>query len=165
MTDIDPLVHRAAAILRSSPEPGWDAIRAQVIAAVRATPRHAWPLQTSTPPGPPSEGSVYISDHVLRSTVARELRRTYLCQPTAIDIEFNATELRALTITITASYGAHLHTLAERIRATTAQIITGLYAHHGTSARAHIDIIITDILTGDPLTPESYPDRGDPTHP
>lgn len=161
MTNPDSILDRAAAILRSTSDPGWDAASEQIIAAVRAAPRHGWPLETDTPPGPPDEGSVYITDHVLRSTVARELRRTYLCQPTAIDIDFDGTELRALTIHVTGSYGAHLHTLAERIRATTADIITDLYAHHGATARAHIDIIITDVAVGDPLTPET---PSDPHH-
>lgn len=155
MTDDDPLLHRAAAILRSTPEQGWDAISEQVVAAVRNTPKHASPLQTNTPPGPPREGTVYITDHVLRSTLAQALQRTYLCRPTAIEIEFTGTELLALTINITGSYGAHLHTLAERIRSTTADVITDLFADNGAHARAHIDIVITDVVTGDPLTPQA----------
>lgn len=153
MTGPDPLVHRAASILRSTPEPGWDAISDDVLAAVRNTPRRGWPLHADTPPGPPPGGAVFVSDHVLRSTIAAHLRRAYLCVPTAIDVHVDGHRLRALSIDITGSYGAHLHTLADQIRTTTADIIDELFGTHGADARTSIDITITDIVTGDPLDP------------
>lgn len=150
MNQPSDLLSHAGDFLRTTPEPGWDAIAARVIAAVRATPRPGgWPLLADTP-SRPGQGHIYVSDHVVRSTLAVTLRERYLCAPTAIELDIDDGALRAVHIEITGSYGTELHQLAERIRATTADTITELLGTPNTK-RGPINITITNIVTGDPL--------------
>lgn len=99
--------------------------------------------------GQPCRGDIYVTDHVVRSTLAVTLRERYLCAPTAIELDIDNGALRAVHIEITGSYGTELHQLADRIRATTADLL-------GTpnTKRGPINITITNIVTGDPCTPE-----------
>ena len=95
-------------------------------------------------------GHLYISENVVRSTLAVTLRQLYLCAPTAIQFDINDGTLRAVHMEVTASYGTDLRRLAERIRATTADTIIELLGAAATN-RGPIDITITDVVTGDPI--------------
>ena len=152
MTEPDPLLRRAASFLRTSPEPGWEAISARVLAAVHAAPRASWPLRTISSMA--GQGAVFISDHALRSIIARELRRRYLCQPTRVSFVVDGTELRAVEITITGSYGTQLLQLGNAIRESVINLIVdilgGPAGTNGGTGRP-IDVIVTDVVEGDPL--------------
>lgn len=148
MNDPRDLLAQAGSFLRAQPEPGWDAIASRVIAAVRATPRPGgWPLAADGPdlPGP---GHLYVSENVLRSTLAVVLRQRYLCAPTSIQFDIDGDALRAVHIEVTGSYGTALHRLGHHLRATTAETIIELL---GDTAGGPIDVTITDVVTGDPL--------------
>jgi hypothetical protein len=160
MTDPDPYLSRAASFLRDAPEPGWDAISDRVLAAVRATPRHGWPLQAAPLPDEVGTGALFVSDHALRAILARELRRRYLCLPTAITFTVDPHDDRLLSgvhLDITGSYGTELRLLGDQIRATVAQIVHDVLGANETNDSANrvqpIDVTITDIVTGDPLHP------------
>ena len=150
MSQPGDLLSQAGGFLRAAPEPGWDAIAARVIAAVRATPSPGgWPL-IADGPDHPGQGHLYISENVIRSTLAVTLRQLYLCAPTAIEFGLDDGTLRSVHIEVTGSYGTELRTLADRIRATTRDTVTELLGVTAT-IRGPIDITITDVVTGDPL--------------
>ena len=157
MTEPDPFLSRAASFLRDTPEPGWDAISDRVMAAVRATPRPGWPLQATPLPDDTSPGMLYVSDHALRAVLARELRRRYLCRPTAITFTVDDHDDRALIgvhLDVTGSYGTQLRQLGDQIRATVAHVVHDvLGAEHTINRGRPIDVTITDVVTGDPLHP------------
>ena len=151
-TPPDPLF-RAAEFLRAAPEPGWDAIASRVISAVRKTARPGGqPLIAQTPADSPGPGRIYVSDHVLRSTLAIELRRRYLCAPThiAFDVDTDTDTLRGVLIELTGSYGTPLQELASHIRATTLDVIAELLGHSTADGRP-IDVTVTDVVSGDPM--------------
>ncbi|MGB3480640.1 MAG: hypothetical protein WBB07_00300 [Mycobacterium sp.] len=154
MTEPDPLLKRAATFLRSAPEPGWDAISDRVLAAVHAVPRVGWPLRVGGIMDAAERGSVYITDHALRSILARELRRRYLCQPTSIKFTLDGTALRSVVIEVTGSYNTSLRELGDEVRHTVVDLINRILgASDGsdvTTARP-IDVTITDVVTGDPM--------------
>ena len=150
MSQPGDLLSQAGGFLRSAPEPGWDAIAVRVIAAVRATPRPGGRPLIADGPDHPGRGHLYISENVVRSTLAVTLRQLYLCAPTAIQFDINDGTLRAVHMEVTASYGTDLRRLAERIRATTADTIIELLGAAATN-RGPIDITITDVVTGDPI--------------
>ena len=157
MTDPDPFLARAASFLRDLPEPGWDAISDRVLAAVRATARSGWPFQAVPLPEDTGPGALFVSDHALRAILARELRRRYLCQPTAITFtcdEVDDRTLRSVHLDVTGSYGTQLHLLGDQIRATVAQIVQQVLGADDTANWGRpIDVTITDVVTGDPLHP------------
>jgi hypothetical protein len=141
---------QAGEFLRTQPEPGWDAIAARVIAAVRTTPRPGGSPLLADTAGGPGQGHIFIRDHVLRGTLAVALRQRYLCAPTSIEFDVEGTALRAVHLEVTGSYGTDLYQLAHSIRVTTAEIITELLGLPKGN-RGPIDIIITNVVTGDPL--------------
>lgn len=151
MTASDPFLHRAASYLRTAPEPGWDAISAKVRAAVHAASLPGWPIRASRDLG---HGVVYISDHALRSLLARELRRKFVCQPTRIAFTLEGTVLRAIDIDVVGSYGTQLHELGDDIRRTvldTVRLILDDLDDHGRTPSGPIDVTISDVVDGDPL--------------
>jgi hypothetical protein len=150
MTQPRDLLARAAHVLRTESEPGWDAIADRVIASVRATPRPGGQPLLADGPGGDESGYTYVSDHVVRSTLVVALRQRFLCAPTAIDFDTDGTTLRGVHLQITGSYGTELPILADHIRATTLEIITDILGPTRTGD-APIDITITDVVTGDPL--------------
>lgn len=151
-TPPDPLF-RAVEFLRAAPEPGWAAMEGRVISAIRTTARPGGQsLVAQTPLDKPGPGRIFVSDHVLRSTLAIELRRRYVCAPTLItfDIDDQTDTLRGVFIEITGSYGTDLNELASHIRATTFDVIADLLGDPAVDQRP-IDVTITDVVTGDPL--------------
>jgi hypothetical protein len=149
------LLQRASALLRSTPEPGWSALRVRLRAAVQAAPRGAWPLCTDTGSGT-TAGAVYISDHVLRAILARELRRRHSCQPTTIDFTRKGTALQAVRITMTGTYRTALHPLGDAVRATVIGLIHDMLDSPENSDSAPlrpVEVTFTDIVAEDPLHP------------
>ncbi|MCV7422753.1 hypothetical protein H7K45_19580 [Mycobacterium yunnanensis] len=147
----DPLF-RAIEFLRSAPEPGWNAIAGRVISSIRSTARTGGhPLVAQTPPGMGGRGRLFVSDHVLRSTLAVELRQRYLCAPTRItfDMDDESKTLRGVTIELTGSYGTDLRQLADHIRVTTLDVVADLLGQ--TVGQGPVDVTVTDVVTGDPL--------------
>ncbi|CDO09927.1 Asp23/Gls24 family envelope stress response protein [Mycolicibacterium cosmeticum] len=147
----DSLLQRAASYLRTAPEPGWEAISAQVRAAVHAAARTGWPIRAS---GDAARGLLYISDGALRGLLAHELRRRFVCQPTRIAFTVEGALLRAVDIDITGSYGTRLPDLGDDVRRAvvdTVHRVLDILDDTGRPATASIDVTITDIVDGDPL--------------
>lgn len=156
MTESDPLIRRAVSFLRSAPEPGWDAISARVLAAVHAAPRPGWPVRVSSIKDVADRGAVYVTDHALRSMLARELRRRYLCQPTSITFTLDGTALKAIHICVTGSYNTALRELGDDIRITVSEMISRIIGSSAAEDEVEprpIDVTVTDVVTGDPLHP------------
>ena len=150
MNQHNDLLSHAADFLRTTSEPGWDAIAARVISAVRATPRPGgWPLVADT--ADQGHGHILVSEDVVRTTLAVTLRQRYLCAPTSIEFDIDNGALRAVHIEVTGSYGTDLHDLADRIRATIAEAVVELLGPPTTSGRGPIEITVTNIVEGDPL--------------
>ena len=147
----DPLF-RAIEFLRAAPEPGWDAIAGRVISSVRTTARPGGhPLAAQTPPAMPGPGRIFVSDHVVRSTLAIELRQRYLCAPTRITFEMDdrTRTLRGVNVELTGSYGTDLRELADHIRVTTLAVVADLLGD--ALDQRPVDVTVTDVVTGDPL--------------
>jgi len=147
----DPLF-RAIEFLRAAPEPGWDAIAGRVISSVRTTARPGGhPLAAQTPPAMPGAGRIFVSDHVVRSTLAIELRQRYLCAPTRITFEMDdrTRTLRGVNVELTGSYGTDLRELADHIRVTTLAVVADLLGD--ALDQRPVDVTVTDVVTGDPL--------------
>ena len=150
MTHHHDLLSHAGDFLRAASEPGWDAIAAWVISAVRATPRPGGrPLVASTPGE--RRGHILVSENVVRATLAVGLRQRYLCAPTSIEFDIDNGALRAVHIEVTGSYGTDLRDLADRIRATIAEAVVELLGPPTPSSRGPIEITVTNIVVGDPL--------------
>ncbi|MEU0494583.1 hypothetical protein [Mycobacterium sp. NPDC006124] len=147
----DPLF-RAIEFLRAAPEPGWDAIAGRVISSIRTTARPGGhPLAAQDPTGMAGPGRLFVSDHVLRSTLAIELRQRYLCAPTRItfDMDDRTKTLLGVTIELTGSYGTDLRQLADHIRVTTLGVVADLLGQ--AVGQGPVDVTVTDVVTGDPL--------------
>lgn len=97
---------------------------------------------------------MYISDHALRSLLARELRRTFVCQPTRIAFTLEGAVLRAIDIDVTGSYGTQLRDLGDDIRRLVLDTIRPILDNlddNGSTPAGPIDVTITDVVDGDPL--------------
>lgn len=147
----DPFLQHAASYLRDAPEPGWDAVSSKILAAVHATIRTGRPIRATRDI---SNGVIYISEQALRSLLARELRRRFICQPTRIDVTVDGSTLRAIDIDVTGSYGTQLRELGDDIGRTILHTVGQIIDHlddSGNSPSGPIDITITDVVEGDPL--------------
>jgi len=144
-------LNRAGEMLNGLAEPGWDRIAETVIDAVRATPRGGWPLQVATPPDSTAEGATAVSDLVLRGVLARAVRLDELCVPSLIDVAVEGTEIKRIRIELTARYGSELRAVAEQVRTTAAAIVEDLLGDIA-AIGDRIDVAVTEIVDGDPLT-------------
>jgi hypothetical protein len=149
VTEPDPFMHRASSHLRTAPEPGWDAISDRVRAAVNAAARTAWPIRASSGTG--NRGAIYITDQALRSLLARELRRRFVCQPTRISFTLDGELLRAIDIEVTGSYGTQLRELGDDIRRAVFATIGEIIDDSSQESAGPIDVTISDVVDGDPL--------------
>ncbi|KMO72458.1 hypothetical protein BST22_00065 [Mycolicibacterium chubuense] len=138
--DYDVLA-RASRDLRAMPEPGWVAIEARVIDAVRATPRGGWPLDVVDPRPGDAAGRIAVSDLVLRAGLARALRS--LPDLTLVDVAVALDEqtLRAVRIEVSGRYGADLAATAAQARTLAAAVINEVIGVEGVD----IDIVVTDV--------------------
>ena len=148
-------LNRAGVMLRGLAEPGWDRIADAVIDAVRATPRGGWPLRAEHPSDSTREGSIRVTDLVLRGVLARAVRLDELCVPSLIDIAIDGTELTRVRIELTARYGGELRVVAEQVRAAAASVIEDLLG--GAAAAGDlVEVIVTDIVDGNPVSYEGF---------
>lgn len=139
------LLDRAGSILRLLAEPGWERIAEAVIAAIRAAPRGGSPLAAEDPGDTGREGSISVSDLVVRLVLARALRLEHLGQLNSIDVAADGTELRSIHIELTARYGAELNDLVDRVRRVATTVVHDLLGDVGTIPRV-VDVVITDVV-------------------
>src|SRR3546814_20457146 len=104
----------ASDVLRNAPEPGWDRISDKVIRALRSTSASGWPLDAHASEGP-RLGTVSVSDHVLRTHLAAEIRSRHHCSPSSIEFFVDGHEIRSLRIELAAPYGVELAELSDRV--------------------------------------------------
>lgn len=107
----DALMAHASDVLRNAPEPGWDRISDKVIRALRSTSASGWPLDAHASEGP-RLGTVSVSDHVLRTHLAAEIRSRHHCSPSSIEFFVDGHEIRSLRIELAAPYGVDLAELS-----------------------------------------------------
>lgn len=152
--DNDPLgslLARAGQALRELAEPGWERIADSVVTAVRSTSRSGWPLAAVDPDTtkPAIPGGIKVSDLVLRGALAQALRLDNAYAPTAIDVSCQDSDLQRICIEITGRYGSRLADAAEHVRTIAAAVIDDILG--AASTGHHIDIVVTDIVRGNPL--------------
>lgn len=139
----EPLA-RAARVLRSAPEPGWDAIEDDVIEAVRATPRGGWPVSVVDPAPGSAPGAIMVSDLVLRSALARRLRQADGYELARIDVEIDDARqaLRSVRVELTGRYGTDLNAaIRHALDQCTAVILDVVGAVDGVL----VDVAVTDV--------------------
>ena len=136
------LVNRAARILRVVPEPGWQAIERDVIAAVRTTPRGGWPLDVVDPEPGGARGVLRVSDLALTNLLSRTLRG---------DLDYKVTDIRAqsrdgalldVSIDLSCRYLADAQGAALRVRERCASVVADVI---GEVADASITVAVTDV--------------------
>ncbi|WP_156618400.1 hypothetical protein [Mycobacterium sp. 852013-51886_SCH5428379] len=108
------MLAQAARVLRTASEPGWDALEARVIDAVRATPRGGWPIAVADPRPGPADGVLAVSDLVVRSLLARTLRADGEVAPLDIEVDVADGVLRAVRVRLVGRYGADLRAATAR---------------------------------------------------
>jgi len=140
----EPLA-RAARVLRSVPEPGWTAIEDDVIDAVRAIPRGGWPLAVVDPAPGTAQGTITVSDTVLRTALARALRgdADHMLTAVLLDVDDEGRVLRGVHIDLAARYGADVHAAAERALEVAASVVTDVI---GAVDGVAIDVAVTDVF-------------------
>lgn len=136
------LVGRAARILRVAPEPGWQEIESDVIAAVRAIPRGGWPLAVADPGPPGARGVIRVSDLVLTGLLSRSLAS----DPDYIVLDIRAFSedevLQAVSIDLACRYLSDAPAAAQRARARSADVVDAVV---GRTAAVSIDVTVTDV--------------------
>lgn len=134
-------IDRAARRLRGVPEPGWQTIEQNVIAAVRATPRAGWPIDVDDP-GPDVPGRLRVGDLVVSSLLSRALFGDPDFVVTDIDITSEDAVLQKVLITLSGRYGADLSTAATRARAIAAAVVDDVV---GRRPDAEITVTVQDV--------------------
>ncbi|VEG50934.1 Uncharacterised protein [Mycolicibacterium aurum] len=109
------LIQQAGRVLRAAPEPGWAAVEARVIAAVRATPRGGWPLAVVDPDPDGSRGVIRVSDLVVTTLLSHALRD----DPDYIATDIRATSddgvLQRVSVDVSCRYLADVNAVSERV--------------------------------------------------
>jgi hypothetical protein len=117
------LIGRAAEMLRLTPEPGWRAIEADVVAAVRATPRGGWPLVVEDPDPYGAPGEIRVSDLVVTSLVSRVLAGDPDYALTDIRAESDDGVLQRVSIDLSCRYLVDVNAVAQRVRTRCAEVV------------------------------------------
>jgi hypothetical protein len=114
--DYDALT-RAAGVLRSHRESGWDAIEDTVISVVRSTPRGSWPLKVDDPQPYSAPGELRVSELVLGAKLSRALAGDPDYALLDIDVASTDAALQRISVSVSGRYLADLRAAAERITA------------------------------------------------
>jgi len=135
------VVGRAARVLRTQPEPGWDRIENSVIDAVRATARSGWPLSADDP-DPATPGALSVSDLVLSTELSRALAGADDLIVTDIHISSAGTEVREVLIELSARYLTDLAALTERVSQICSAVIADVI---GPGRDVPLRVIVSDV--------------------
>lgn len=136
------LVNRAARILRVVPEPGWQAIERDVVAAVRATPRGGWPLDVVDPEPGGARGVIRVSDLALTNLLSRALRDDPDYAVVDIRAESNDFVLLDVSLDLSCRYRSQAKVAARRVRERAAAIIADVV---GDPVAASITVNVVDV--------------------
>jgi hypothetical protein len=159
---------RAAALMRDGPEPGWNAVRERLMAAVRATARRSTPIRAELPVDQPAKptwpaGTLQVSDLVVTALLRIALNQVTGCVPSRIDLLIGdenpsgrtdhpqrqglGGRLAGVRVDLTAVFGADLTALAAQVRSVTAALLSDVI---GVSALpgggVPIDVRIADVV-------------------
>jgi len=135
-------IDRAARVLRVLPEPGWDAIEDDVIAAVRSTPRGGWPLLVEDPLPDSAPGVLRVSELVLGTLLSRALTDDPDSRVTDIRIGSEESALHSISVELSGRYLADLPAAVERARARCEQVVAEVI---GDVPGLSIDVTVTDV--------------------
>lgn len=135
------LVGRAARILRVVPEPGWQEVERDVVAAVRATPRGGWPLDVVDPQPGGARGVIRVSDLALTSLLSRALRNDSDYLVTDIRAESRDNALLNVSIDLSCRYLADAQDAARRVRGRSAAVVADVIGE----TAADISVTVTDV--------------------
>ena len=143
--DADEGLTRAARLLRQHTDTGWTVLRPGLLDQARRVFRSSGPVR-----GRHELGDYFVREDVLTDQVRQAVDEIPDAAAAAIEcVTDDQDELTALTVQISASYGAHLPTLAARVHATThatvvdllGDLAPGIDAVH---THVHIDDVVDD---------------------
>jgi hypothetical protein len=135
-------IDRGARVLRLLPEPGWQAIEDDVIAAVRMTPRGGWPLLVEDPLPGTAAGILRVSELVLGTLLSRALADDPDYGVTDIRIESEESTLQTISIDLSGRYLADLQAAVERVRSRCEGVVAEVI---GDTPGVAIRVTVTDI--------------------
>lgn len=135
-------IDRAARVLRVLPEPGWQAIEDEVIAAVRLTPRGGWPLLVEDPLPGTAAGILRVSELVLGTLLSRALADDPDYRVTDIRIESEESALQTISIELSGRYLTDLQAAVERVRTQCERVVADVIGH---TPGVAISVTVTDI--------------------
>lgn len=135
-------IDRAARVLRVLPEPGWDAIEDDVIAAVRSTPRGGWPLLVEDPFPGTAVGVLHVSELVLGALLGRALVGDPDFDVTDIRIGSEESVLQTISIELSGRYLADLPAAVERARRRCHDVVADVI---GDLPGVSISVTVTDV--------------------
>jgi hypothetical protein len=136
------LIGRAAEMLRVAPEPGWRAIEADVVAAVRATPRGGWPLVVEDPDPYGLPGIIRVSDLVVTNLLSRVL--TGDPDYAVVDLRADSDDgvLQGVSVDLSCRYLVDVNAVAQRVRTRCAEVIGRVV---GTNIAPPITVRVIDV--------------------
>ena len=135
-------INRAARVLRVLPEPGWDAIEDDVIAAVRSTPRGGWPLLVEDPLPDTAPGIIRVSELVLGTLLSRALAGDADFAVTDIRIGSDESVLQSVSIELSGRYHADLPSAVERAHTRSLHVVAEII---GDMPGLTVEVTVTDV--------------------
>lgn len=135
-------IDRAGRVLRVLPEPGWEAIEDDVIAAVRSTPRGGWPLLVEDPVPGTAAGVLRVSELVLGALLSRALADDPDFAVTDIRIQSEESVLHAVSIELSGRYLSDLTAVVGRARARCEEVVAEVI---GDMPGLSISVTVTDV--------------------
>lgn len=147
----DELLARAARALREQPQPGWVDITDRVVAAVRATPRHGWPIRVAVRDVDDRGGAdtVHVSDRVVVAVVRSRLAGLPASAPARIEMRLDGDRCTGARVELVAAYGNQLQRLADDARRVVLACLAELLGPHE-GGDLQVDVHVQDVTPGDP---------------
>jgi len=133
---------RAARLIRTHGEPGWDAIADSVIAAVRATPRIGWPLAVDDPHPGGVSGVLTVSDVVLSTLLSRALGGDDDYEVADIVVHSKDGYLQGISVDLRGRYLADLAAAAQRVSARVEAVVADVV---GDRPELPVTVTVVDI--------------------
>lgn len=141
-------VDEAARRLGESVDPGWTAVRATVITAVRRTARRSWPVAADVGDLPGAgAGPVHVVDQVLRAALARGVAADQACSVQWARLDVEGTRLRGVRLGVVAGYGPDLNAMSAEVRLSARRVLADLL---GPGEPVAVDVLVVDLTAGDP---------------
>ncbi|KRF00805.1 hypothetical protein ASG88_10255 [Nocardioides sp. Soil777] len=148
----DPL-DRAREAARHDEPAGWIELSGSIMSRVRATVAPSEPILAFGHDGATERDDAgsrtWVSARILTTALRRALREPTLA-PEAIDLVIEDERLRRVEVTLVCSYGIDLRAQAEVARDEVHAVVLGILGPDPEFTRGSIDIVVSDVVVGDP---------------